>query len=402
VRERRAPPPFAAGARRACDELIPSAPMTRHPADFLELVERGRRGRLKLYIGSAPGVGKTHRMLQEAQALRLRGVDVVLGFVDPRGRPETAALALGLEVVPLRRLEFRGFSTEDLAIDAVLARHPEVVLIDDIAHTNPPDSRNARRYEDVLELLDAGIHVIGALGVQHLESLNDLVHRITGVQVHDTVPDTFVKKADQVVNIDVPVEELLERLHAGRILSAEAIPSALEGVFRPECLQSLRELALREVAETLDRRGPSREATPSQVAGRIMVCLSSSSPRAAALLRRGSRFAGRLATDWFVVYVETPAEAPGRISPHVQASLVRNVERARELGAEVVRLKARDSVRALVDFARSHGVATLLVGKSQRSFWSRLVGGSPADRLLREASEFDLYLVAEEDGEVAP
>jgi two-component system sensor histidine kinase KdpD len=367
-----------------------------HPTDFLELVERGRRGRLKLYVGSAAGVGKTYRMLQEAQSLKLRGVDVVLAFVEAHGRPEITALASDLPSVPRRRVEYRGIATEDLDLEAVLNRKPQVAIVDELAHTNPPGSRNPRRFQDVLTLQDAGISVIGALNVQHLESLNDLVERLAGLAIHDTVPDTFVKGADQVVNIDLSVEDLLERLHAGRIYPPERLSWALEHVFRRDCLASLRELALREVAETLDRReqAPPR---PSQVSGRVMVCLSSLSPRALTLLRRGSRFAGRLATDWFVVYVETPGEAPGRIRPEVQRNLVANVEKARELGAEVVRLKAEDPVAALVDFARSHGVATILAGRSRRPWWKKLLRRSPVERLFDEAVDFDFYAVAEDD-----
>jgi two-component system sensor histidine kinase KdpD len=369
------------------------------PIDFLELVERSRRGRLKLYVGSAPGVGKTYRMLEEARSLRLRGVDVALAFVEAHGRAEIAALAGELPLVPRRLIEHRGVTVEDMDLAAVLRRKPQVAIVDELAHTNPPGSRNARRYQDVTTLLDAGISVIAAFNVQHLESLNDLVERLTGLKVHDTVPDTFVKKADQVVNIDLSVEDLLDRLHAGAIYPPERVPWALEHVFRRECLASLRELALREVAETLDRREALAPPRPTQVSGRVMVCLSSLSPRALTLLRRGSRFAGRLATDWFVVYVETPGEAPERIRPEVQRVIVANVEKARELGAEVVRLKARDAVSALLDFARSHGVATILAGRSRRPPWSRLLRRSPVDRLFDEAVDVDLYVVAEEDEE---
>jgi two-component system sensor histidine kinase KdpD len=368
------------------------------PADFLELVERGRRGRLKIYIGSAAGVGKTCRMLQEAHALKQRGVDIVLAFVEFHGRKETEALAHGLEVVPRRSLEFRGVTTSDLDVTAVLERRPQVAVVDELAHTNPPGSPHARRYQDVAALLDAGIHVIAAVNVQHLESLNDLVTQLTGLKVHDTVPDTFVKSADHVVDVDLSVEDLLDRLAAGQVYPPERVDWARAHAFRPECLESLRELALREVAETLDRSDLVKAGTrPSQVTGRVMVCLSSFSPRAEALLRRGSRFAGRLATDWFVVYVETPEEAPHRLKPEVQARLLANVEKARELGAEVVMLKGRDPVVALVDFARSHGVATILAGRSRRKWWRRLLGRSPAERLFDESAGFDFYAVSEED-----
>jgi two-component system, OmpR family, sensor histidine kinase KdpD len=355
------------------------------------------RGRLKVYAGAAPGVGKTCRLLHEAHALRQSGVDVVVAFVETHGRAGTAALVEGLELVPRRTVEHRGVRALDLDLDAVLARAPRVAIVDELAHTNPPGSRHLRRFQDALELVDAGIDVIGAVDVLHLESLNDLVERLTGLKVHETIPDTFLKAADQVVVVDLSVEDLLDRLRSGRIYPPDKLAWAESHAFRPECLASLRELALREVAETLDRRGRALPATPPQVSGRVMVCLSSLSPRADALLRRGSRFAGRLATDWFVVYVETPDEAPHRIRPEIERALVENVARARELGAEVVRLKARDAAEALVDFARSHGVATILAGRSQRPWWKRLLRRSPVDRLFDEAADFNLYLVAEAD-----
>jgi two-component system sensor histidine kinase KdpD len=373
-----------------------------HPDAPATLDERRRRGRLKVYLGAAAGVGKTQRMLEEAHALRQRGVDVVLAFVEPHGRPEITSLAEGLELVPRRSVEFRGVLAEDMDLEAVLARKPQVAIVDELAHTNPPGSRNARRYQDVLTMLESGISVIGAVNVQHLESLNDLLERLADLTVHETIPDSFVKNADHAVDIDLSVEDLLERLHAGKIYPNERIPWALEHVFRRECLVSLRELALREVAETLDRRDLVSAPRPTQVSGRVMVCLSSLSPRALTLLRRASRFAGRLATDWFVVYVETPGEAPERIAPEVQKTLVANVEKARELGAEVVRLKAKDPVVALVDFARSHGVATILAGRSRRPWWRRLLRRSPVDRLFDEAVDFDLYVVAQEDAETRP
>jgi two-component system sensor histidine kinase KdpD len=377
-------------------------PSPSRPADVLPSVERRPRGRLTIYTGAAPGVGKTYRLLQEARALKRHGRDVVLAFVEAHGRPETAALVEGLEVVPRRRVEHRGVCAEDMDLDAVLARRPQVALVDELAHTNPPGSSHRRRYQDVLALLDAGIDVIAAVDVLHLESLNDLVERLTGLKVAETIPDTFLKSADQVVDVDLSVEDLLDRLHSGRVYPPEKIPWALAHVFRPECLASLRELALREVAETLDRRGRAVPATPAQVSGRVMVCLSSLSPRADALLRRGSRFAGRLATDWFVVYVETPDEAPHRIRPEIERALLDNVARARELGAEVVRLKARDAASALVDFARSHGIATILAGRSRRPWWRRLLRRSPVDRLFAQAADFNLYLVAEQDPPVRP
>ena len=367
---------------------------SRRPEDFLELVERARRGRLKLYVGFAAGVGKTYRMLEEAHELRRRGVDVVVGFVEPHGRAETEALIGGLEIVPRRRIEYRGVPVEEMDLEAVLHRRPQVAVVDEIPHTNAPGSRNRKRYQDVLALLDAGINVIGALNVQHLESLNDLIERATSVAVRETVPDSFLKQADQVVNLDLAVEDLQDRLRAGKIYAAEKIPWALDNFFKDQNLATLRELALREVAESLDRAGAARRDPEVRAAGRVMVCLASNPPRAKTLLARGSRMAGRLNTDWYVVYVETPDEAPHLIDAEAQRHLLANIEKAKELGAEVVRLKAIDPAGALLDFARTHGVAHIIVGRSLQPWWKQILRGSVVTRLLREADEFDLHVVS--------
>jgi len=370
------------------------------PEDFLELVERSRRGKLKLYVGFAAGVGKTWRMLEEAHALRRRGVDVVGALVESHGRAETAALVGDLEIVPRRRVEYRGVTVEEMDLDAVLARKPTVAIVDEIPHTNAPGSRHGKRHQDVIELLGAGINVIGAMNVQHLESLNDLILRNTGVQVRETVPDSFLEQADQVVNLDLAVEDLLDRLKAGKIYPADRIPWALEHFFRDANLATLRELSLREVAQSLDRaaiRQPALPATPAT--GRVMVCLSSNPPHAATLLRRGSRMAGRLNTDWYVVYVETPRESPERIDSEAQRHLHANVARAKELGAEVVRLRSDDPAGVLLDFARTHRVSDVILGRGSEPWWRRHLRLSVLDRVVDGAEGLDVHVVSfEEEG----
>jgi two-component system sensor histidine kinase KdpD len=368
------------------------------PEDFLELIEQRKRGRLKLYIGFAAGVGKTYRMLEEAHALQARGVDVVLGFIEPHGRADTEKLMQGLPQIPRRKFDYRGVVVEEMDLDALLARRPAVALVDELAHTNVPFCRNKKRYQDVLELMDAGINVIGAFNVQHLEGLNDLVERVTGVTVRETIPDSFLKNADQVVNLDLSVEDLQERLKAGKIYAPEKVQQALARFFQQENLSTLRELALREVAETLDRASGARRSAEqlgaSPALGRVMVCLSSFPPRAAILLRRGSRMAGRLNTDWFVVYVETPREAPHLIDAEAQRHLLANMDKARELGAEVVRLHSKEPVPALIDFARSHGVGLIIVGRSHLPRWRSLLKLSTDLRLVREAQGIDVQVVS--------
>ncbi len=379
--------------------MAPAATTTKRPSaqDFLELVERSKRGRLKLYLGFAAGVGKTWRMLEEAHAMARRGVDVAAALIETHGRAETAALIGDLEVVPRRRVEYRGVVVEEMDLEGVLRRAPAVAVVDEIPHTNVPGSKNRKRYQDVLDLLGAGINVIGALNVQHLESLNDLIARNTGVTVRETVPDSFLEQADQVVNLDLAVEDLVERLRAGKIYPQDKIPWALEHFFRDANLATLRELSLREVAESLDRSAAQRApigAPAQRASGRVMVCLSSNPPRALALLRRGSRLAGRLNTDWYVVYVETPREAPERIDSEAQRHLLANIDKARELGAEVVRLKSRDPAAALLDFARSHRVGDVLVGRTDLPWWRRVLRPSVLEQLVRDGEGIDLHIVS--------
>jgi two-component system sensor histidine kinase KdpD len=381
----------------------------RRAEDFLELVERSKRGRLKLYIGFAAGVGKTYRMLQEAHALKARAVDIVVAFVETHGRLETEALVAGLEVVPRRRIEYRGVEIEEMSLNNVLKRDPDVVIVDEIAHTNVPGSRNRKRYQDVMELLDAGINVVGAFNVQHLESLKDIVEKFAGIPIRETVPDSFIRLADQIVNLDLAVDDLQERLRSGKIYQPDKIPWALSHFFQEQNLTRLRELALREVAESVERNSEARvdsadrrlsEATGNQ--RRVMVCLSAGAPSGDVLIRKGSRLAGRFSGDWFVVFVETPSEAPDQIDSESQRNLMGNSDLARELGAEVVRLRSKDPVDAVLDFARSHRVGHLVVGRSRRSLLQQWLGRSFPMRLVRDASGLDVHVVATDDGEPAP
>jgi two-component system sensor histidine kinase KdpD len=378
--------------------------LSSRPEDFLELVQRLKRGRLKIYMGFAAGVGKTYRMLEEAHALQKRGIDIVVGFVETHGRAETEALVAGLDVVPRKRIEYRGLFIEEMDLDAILARKPEVVIVDELPHTNVPGSRHTKRYQDVQEILQAGINVICALNIQHLESLNDIVERTSGVSVRETVPDTFLKQADQVVNLDLAVEDLIDRLRAGKIYGLEKVNAALDNFFESDNLSTLRELALREVAASVDRTAAvqqkARDEARVTTAGRVMVCLASRSPRGPALLRRGSRLAGRLNTDWFAVYVETPGEAPHLIDAERQRRLHHTIQMAQDLGAEVVRLRSNNPVGALLEFARSHAVGHIVIGRSVGVWWKRMMRRTIMDRLVMESEGFDLHIVSLDDNTV--
>lgn len=374
--------------------------------DFLELVRRSRQGRLKVFLGPAAGVGKTYRMLQEAHQLKKRGVDVVIGVIDTHGREETAALLEGLPQVPLRRIEYRGVELSELDVDVVKERAPEIALVDEVAHTNAPGSKNKKRYEDILELLRAGIHVYCAFNIQHLESLNDIVKKATGVRVHETVPDSFLRRADQIVNVDLPPDDLLERLKSGKVYPEDRIDWALRHFFQVENLGALRELALREVAESIGRVHPNG-ASPSgdkkdgqrPTGGRLMLCLASGSPRVHSLLRRASRMAGRLNVHWYAVYVETPREEPTRIDAATQRRLFDAQQMARDLGAEVHHIKSEDPVDGILEFARANGVTDIVIGVTEQSWWKQLLGMTIPQRLLRKARGFDLHLSSAEEQE---
>ncbi|HSB10958.1 MAG TPA: universal stress protein [Blastocatellia bacterium] len=366
------------------DRLVAKRPS---PESLLAKQERAGRARLRVYLGAAPGVGKTYQMLEEAHLLKRQGIDIVIGLIEPHGRVDTETLIGDLEQVPLRRTEYRGVTLSEMDVNAVIVRKPSVVLVDELAHSNVPGSKNRKRYEDVLEILDAGISVITAVNVQHIESLNDAIARITGVRVRETIPDYFLRRADEVVNIDVSIDTLRTRLRQGKIYSVEKIEQALANFFRKGNLSALRELTLRQVAEDQaakahdyrEREGLEQAAIPEKV----MVCMSSRGS-AKKLLRTGSRIAGRLASDWFAVYVETPIEEPGRIDPDVYVTLSENVRFAKELGAEVIKLKSRRVADALIDFARQEGITHVVFGQSARSRWDVLLRGSVINRFLDE------------------
>ena len=372
---------------------------------FLDLVRQRDRGKLKLYVGSAAGTGKTYRMLQEAHDLRRRGMDVVVGFVETHGRAETEAQIADLEVVPRKTIAYRGVTLEEMDVDAVIARRPRVALVDEVAHTNVPGSRNQKRWQDVTLLLDEGINVISAVNVQHLESLNDIIQSTLGVTVRETVPDWVIAQADQVVNLDISAEDLRQRLREGKIYRQDKVQAALANFFTDENLTTLRELALREVASSVER---SREAIvrreengglepPRKTVDRVMVCMSSDPPLSRVLLRKASRIAGRLNSDWYCVYVQTPEERPDRIDASIQRRLVDNIQLAQSLGAEVVKLEGRDVSESLSRFASENGVTLAIVGETRRSRWYRLRHGSIVDRLLAQAASLDVLVVSAAD-----
>ncbi|HEX4499434.1 MAG TPA: sensor histidine kinase KdpD [Thermoanaerobaculia bacterium] len=366
--------------------------------------ERERRGKLKVFFGATAGVGKTFAMLQAAQELKRRGVDVLVGVVETHGRAETQALLDGLDILPLRREEHRGVTLTEFDLDGALARRPAVLLVDELAHTNAPGSRHAKRWQDVEELLAAGLDVYTAFNVQHLESLNDLIGKITGIVVRETVPDSILERADQVELVDLPPEELLKRLQEGKVYVPEQAAQAIQGFFRPGNLIALREIALRKTAERVEAQMQRyRElhgvAETWPVAERLLVAVSSG-PNAARLVRAARRLAERLRAEWLVVYVETPAEL--RMAKEERDRVWQTLRLAEKLGAETVTLSGERPAGEILRYARRRNVSKIVVGKPTRARWRDFLVGSVRDQLERESGDIDVYVIAGEAGEGWP
>jgi two-component system sensor histidine kinase KdpD len=375
------------------------------PESFLDLEPRSQKGRLKLYVGPAAGVGKTYRMLEEALELRNKGTDVVLGFIETHGRAETERKIGELEIIPRKKISYRGVELEEMDVDAILARRPEVAIVDELAHTNVRGSKHERRYQDVEELVQSGINVITALNIQHIESLGNLMKRVTGIEVRETVPDAFLGRADQIVDVDVSVEALRERLREGKIYPLNQVEQALRNFFKPSNLVALREAALREVARGLTRQRQDAEAIKREggrrphVLEKIMVGLSPNPNEGSGLLRKASRLAEQLSADWYAVHVETPAESVRKIGTQDFVTLLDNINLASDLGAETVWLKSNDVVKAMLDYARDNGITRIIVGRTHRPWWRRLVRGDIPMRLIKAAVDIDVDIVANDQGE---
>src|SRR5215510_4661733 len=368
-------------------------PRRTSPDVFLKLIEKSRRGKLKIYIGHAAGVEKTYQMLEDAHLLKKQGVDVVVGFVETHGRAETQAKIDGLEVVSRRVLTYKAKSLEEIDLPAILRRKPEVVLVDELAHTNVPGAENDKRYQDVEDILSAGISVMTTVNIQHFESVQDIVTRVTHIDVRERVPDRLLRQSDALVNVDIPSAELRQRLQAGKIYPAERIDAALENFFKEENLASLRELAMRQIADRLEaeRRSPDRVAMGEPVGTKIMVAMSSNSDTTRMLLRRASTIAGRLNTNWFAVYVRTKKESPQRMGAREHRQLSENVTLAMELGAKVVWLSAEDVASELLRFAREHGITLAIFGKSRRPWWRAPFAASPIHAFTEAGTGIDVY-----------
>lgn len=367
------------------------------PEALLAKMQESERAKLRVYIGASAGVGKTFQMLEDAHQLKKQAIDVVIGVVETHGRIETEEQIKDLETVPLQHIEYRGRFFEEMDLAAIIERRPSVVIVDELAHTNVAGAKNRKRYEDVLELIENGISVITAVNIQHIESLNDVIASTTGVQVRETVPDCFFKNADEVIDVDISIDTLRTRLRQGKIYSVEKIEQALNNFFRKGNLATLRELALRQVAQhqaAQDHEYRTREGIEQAVIPeRVMVCMASRGS-AKKLLRTGARIAGRLANDdWFAVYVETAAETEGRIEPKAYAALQENISFARQLGAKVVQLKSEKVADALLQFARENEITHVIFGQSARSRWQIFWQGSIINRFLGEVKDAAVHVI---------
>ncbi|MGC9222719.1 MAG: universal stress protein [Terracidiphilus sp.] len=362
----------------------------------IKLEKAPEAAKLRIYIGAAPGVGKTYDMLNDAYNMKhQQGVDVVIGLVEPHGRKETEARIRDLEVIPQKVIPYRSVNLKEMDVDAIIARHPHTVVVDELAHTNVPGSRNRKRYEDVLDLLDAGINVMTAVNIQHLETLNDAVNRSASTTIRETVPDSFFKRADEVVNVDLTVEQLRERLRQGKIYTPEKVEQALANFFRKGNLNTLRELSLRTTAEQVSSRAAEYRRTQgleqAPIPEKVMVCLSTR-PGTERLLRIGARIAGRLASNWYAVYVARPDDK-GHNDPEAFHRVEEYQRMARDLGARVVTLTDRNVSDALIRFAQQESISHVVFGQSARSRWDVLWHGSVLNRFLSEVRDVTVQVV---------
>ena len=363
--------------------------------DFLEIIRQQQLGKLKIYLGPCPGVGKTYSMLLEGNRLKKLGVDVVIGYVEPHERAETTAQIGNVEVIPPRLTSYHGITLREMDVDAVIARKPTVALVDELAHTNAPESKNRKRYEDVEDLLRAGISVITTVNIQHFESLYNIVEDATGVRVKERVPDEVIANADQIVNIDLPAEDLQERLNAGKIYPQERIQAALANFFTANNLTRLREMTLTETANFLDRR--QREASEHEPklssTGQVMVAISSRGPDPGRLLRKTARLAAQLNAQWYAVYVRTPKESAIRIDAEAQRRVNDTLEMAQKMGGMVISLKHENVANALLSFAREYGITHIVLGRPGRKKPWQWFKRSLHEILLEDLEDVDLVIV---------
>jgi len=361
---------------------------------FLDLVKKSRRGKFKVYIGMSAGVGKTYRMLQEAHALLKNGIDIQIGYIETHNRTETHALLHGIPLIARRKIFYKGKELEEMDIQAIINLHPEVVIVDELAHTNVEGSKNSKRWQDVADILDAGISVISAVNIQHLESMNGEIETITGIPITERIPDKILETADEIVNIDLTANELIDRLKAGKIYDQAKIKRALDNFFQPERILQLRELALKEVAHHLERK--ISVEVPKQVKLRpekFLACISANHETAKIIIRKTARLASYYRSPWIVLYVQRSHEGGDRIKLDLQRHLINNFKLATELGAEVLKIKSEDVTGTITRIAAEKEVTTICIGKPHLSLFQVIMRTAIFNKLLKNMVETETDLV---------
>lgn len=361
---------------------------------FLELIRKSRKGKFKIYIGMSAGVGKTYRMLQEAQTLLRNGVDVKIGYIESHNRKETHDLLEGLPVIPRRKLFYKGKELEEFDVQAVINLHPEVVIVDELAHSNIEGSKNEKRWQDVMDILDAGINVISAVNIQHIESLHADVKEITGVDVGERIPDRVLQQADEVVNIDLTADELVTRLKEGKIYTPDKIEVSLKNFFQSERILQLRELALREVASQVERKIETELPRSTHLkTERFLACISSNYEIAKKVIRKTARLASYYNSKWYVLYVQTPKEDGDKIGLAAQRHLINNFKLATELGAEIIKIKNKNIAKGIFETCAQQNITTICIGKPHLTLFNVIVSTPVFNQLLNKLSESDIDIV---------
>lgn len=362
---------------------------------FLELANKAQKGKLKVYIGMSAGVGKSYRMLQEAHRLLQSGVNLKIGFIETHGRKETEALIEGLPLIPRREVYYKGKRLDELDVQAILLLHPDVVIVDELAHSNIPGSKNEKRWQDVLDILEAGIDVITAINIQHIESINEEVKVITGVEVKERVPDKILQVADEVVNIDLTAQELITRLKEGKIYDHTKVQTALTNFFQPEKILQLRELALKEVAGQVERKVDYeiQHTKTGYRHERFLACISSNPEIAQRIIRKTARLASYYNSQWYVLYVQTPKEASDKISLANQRHLINNFKNATELGAEVIQVKENNIARAIMNMVNEKSITTVCIGKPHLNIFQIILKTGIFNQLLKTLSRNEVDLI---------
>lgn len=363
---------------------------------FLQMIKSSRRGKFKIYIGMAAGVGKTFRMLQEAHQLLESGIDVCIGYIESHGRSETEKLKTGLPEIQRKSIFYKGRMLEEMDLDAILIRKPELVLVDELAHTNMPGSKNTKRWEDVIQIIDNGINVISTVNIQHIESINKEVERITGVEIKERVPDSVIEMADEIVNVDLAIDDLIERIKEGKVYDMGKVPTALNNFFQTEKLLQLRELALRESTRQVGRKIKRDLIKQPKRNNAVLTCLSSNSKSGVNLIRKSARLASINNSKWYVLYVQTQKESPENIEASEQRHLINNFKLATELDAEVVRIKANNVPEAIAEYARNKEIGTIVLGRPEQGFWEQLTKNNILKDLFKliKNLSIDIFIVS--------